>query len=90
MHAALVRANIPGGVNDARLKNLHEAVIPMASSAPGFVAGYWLDAVGDKGLAFVVFNDEASAKAAAPPPGADMGEGVTIESVEFHVVLGDA
>jgi hypothetical protein len=90
MHAALVRANIPGGVTDARAKNLREEVIPMVSSAPGFVAGYWTDVVDDKGFAFVVFNDEASAKAAAPPPGTDMGEGVTIEYVDFREILGNA
>lgn len=90
MYAALVRANIPGGINAVRLKNLHEQVIPMVSSAPGFVAGYWLDAVDDKGLGFVVFEDEASAKASAPPAGTDMGEGVTIESVELREILGTA
>ena len=88
MHAAVVRANIPGGVNDARIKNLHEQVIPMVSSAPGFVAGYWLDVVDDKGLSIVVFKDEASAKAAAPPIGTDMGEGITIDSVEIREVVG--
>jgi hypothetical protein len=90
MHAALVRANIPGGVTDARLKNLRGQVIPTVSSAPGFVAGYWTAVVDDKGFAFVVFKDEASAKAAAPPVGADMGEGVTIEHVEFREIVGNA
>ena len=90
MHAAVVRANIPGGVNEARIKNLTEQIVPMVSAAPGFVAGYWLDAVDDKGLAVVVFEDEASARAAAPPPGADMGEGVTIDSVEFRIVEASA
>jgi len=90
MHAALVRANIPGGNTDERLKNLREQVIPMVSSAPGFVAGYWTSVVDDKGFAFVVFSDEPSARAAAPPPGSDMGEGVTIEYVEFREILGSA
>jgi hypothetical protein len=90
MYAAIVGANIPGGVNEARIENLKTKVIPMVSGAPGFIAGYWCDAVGDKGLAFVVFKDEASAKAAAPPVGTDMGEGVTIASVEFRDVLGNA
>jgi len=88
MHAAIIRANIPGGVNDARLKNLHEQVVPRVSGAPGFKTGYWCDAVDDKGFAFVVFDDEASAKAAAPPPGADMGEGITIDTVEFREIIG--
>jgi hypothetical protein len=90
MHALLVRANVPGGVNAARLKNLQEQVVPGISAAPGFVAGYWTDAVDDKGFGFVVFQDEASAKAAAPPVGADMGEGVTIDYVEFREVIGSA
>jgi hypothetical protein len=90
MHAALIRANIPGGVTDARLKNLREQVIPTVSSAPGFVAGYWTSVVDDKGFAFVVFGDEASARAAAPPVGSDMGEGVTIEYVEFREIVGNA
>jgi hypothetical protein len=90
MHAALIRAKSPGGINDARLKNLREQVVPMVSSAPGFVAGYWTDVRDDNGFAFVVFEDEASAKAAAPPQGADMGEGVTIEYVEFREILGNA
>ena len=90
MYAAVVHANVPGGANAEHVKQLNEEVIPMVSSAPGFVAGYWLDPVDDKGLALVLFDDEASAKAAAPPAGADMGHGVTIESVEFRDVTGHA
>jgi hypothetical protein len=90
MHAAIIRANIPGGTNDARLKNLHEQVIPRVSGAPGFKTGYWCDTIDDKGLAFLVFDDEAAAKAAAPPAGTDMGEGITIGSVEFREILGSA
>jgi hypothetical protein len=90
MHAAVVTANIPGGATDARVANLKKNIVPMVSSAPGFVAGYWLEPLGDKGLSVVIFKDEAAAKAAAPPPGTDMGEGVTIESVEFRAVLGNA
>lgn len=90
MHAAVVRAKVPGGINDERLKNLREQIVPMVSAAPGFVAGYWLDAVDDEGLAVVVFEDEASARAAAPPPGTDMGEGVTIDTVEFRIVEASA
>lgn len=90
MHAAVVRVKIAGGVTDARLANLKEKIVPTISAAPGFVAGYWLDQVDDQGLAIVVFEDEASAKAAAPPVGADMGEGVTVDSTEFREVLAHA
>jgi len=90
MHAVVVRANLPGGVSDARLENLRKNIIPMVSANKGFIAGYWLEPVDDQGLSIVIFEDEASAKAAAPPPGTDMGEGVTIESVEFRAVTGHA
>jgi hypothetical protein len=90
VHAAIVRANVPDGINEARLENLRKRVVPMVSGAPGFVAGYWCEGIGDTGLSFVLFEDEASAKAAAPPVGADMGEGITIESVEFRAVLANA
>jgi hypothetical protein len=90
MHAAVVTANIPGGVSDARIENLKKNIVPMVSSAAGFVAGYWLEPVSDKGLSVVIFQDEAAAKAAAPPVGTDMGEGVTIEAVEFRAVVGNA
>jgi hypothetical protein len=90
MYGVIVTADIPGGVNEARLKNLNDNVIPMVSGSSGFKAGYWCDVVNDKGFAFVVFDDEASAKAAAPPVGTDMGEGVTIASVEFREIVGSA
>jgi hypothetical protein len=90
VHAAIVRANVPAGVNETRIKNLNEQIVPMISAAPGFVAGYWCDAIDDKAMAIVVFADEASAKSAAPPVGTDMGAGVTIESVEFRAVLANA
>ncbi len=90
MHAALVRVSIPGGVNDERLANLNDNVVPMVSGSPGFVAGYWGEVVNDEGIAYVVFEDEAAAKASAPPVGADMGAGVTVKSVDFHEVLANA
>ena len=90
MNAVVVHASLPGGVNDERLAALRDEVVPMVSAAPGFVAGYWLEPDGDDGLSIVVFDSEASAKAAAPPVGTDMGHGVTIKSVEHRAVLGHA
>lgn len=90
MHATLVTVSIKGGVNDARIKNLNDNVVPMVSGAPGFVAGYWLEVVDEHGFAFVLFNDEASAKAAAPPVGTDMGDDVIVERIDFREVLASA
>ena len=89
MHAAVVVANVDA-VTDERLKMLKEGIVPRISSADGFVAGYWLEPVDGQGLSVVVFKDEAAAKAAAPPVGTDMGNGVTIASLEFRPVLGNA
>jgi hypothetical protein len=90
LFAAAVRATVQGGVEDARLMYLRENEIPMISSAPGFVAGYWTAALDDVGIGFVLFEDEAAAKASSPPAGTDMGAGVTIESVELREVIGTA
>lgn len=86
MHAVVTTANVDA-VTDERTKNLRENIVPMVKGAPGFIAGYWLAPVDGKGMSVVVFEDEASAKAAAPAPGQDMGNGVTIASVEFRPVL---
>jgi hypothetical protein len=51
------------------------------------VAGYWTETRGNESLAFFVFEDQSSAKAAAPAPGTDAGEGVTIEHVEVRRIL---
>jgi hypothetical protein len=90
MYVAIVTANIPGGASDARLKNLREVVVPRVSASPGFVNGFWSESVNDLGVSFVFFDDETSARAAVPPVGAEMGEGVTIASVEIRKVLAQA
>jgi len=58
----------------------------MLRATPGFVAGYWTEPRDDKSFAFLVFEDEAAARAAAPAPGAAAGDRVTIEDVDFREI----
>jgi heme-degrading monooxygenase HmoA len=87
MHAVVVKVTI-GDFETAR-KGLREQVVPRASNAPGFVAGYWTrsDDGGD-GLSMIVFESEDAARAAAEQirSGAVVPETVTLESVEIREV----
>jgi hypothetical protein len=88
MYAVVV--NVAIADMDAAVAELQEQVVPMASAAPGFVAGYWVALPGGKATSIVVLDSEASAQALAanvtPPP----ESAVTVESVEFGEVVGHA
>jgi hypothetical protein len=60
--------------------------VPTLRARPGFVAGYWTEPRNDQSFAFLVFDDEAAARAAAPAPGAAAGDRVTIEGVDFREI----
>jgi hypothetical protein len=88
MHAVVVNVT----VNDfeAGLANLRGEVVPRVSQAPGFVAGYWLRPVDDKGLGVIVFESEEAARGVAdkiePPPSGE----VTLDSVDVREVVANA
>ncbi len=88
MYAVVVTVTIAD--RNAATEELRELVIPMASAAQGFVAGYWVALPGDKGMSVLVLDSEASAQGFAanvvPPP----GSAVTLESVEVGEVIGHA
>ena len=79
-----------GDEADARARNLRERAVPTLRARPGFVAGYWTEPRDDKSFAFLVFEDEAAARAAAPAPGAAAGDHVTIEGVDFREIQANA
>ena len=85
MHAVVVRVTVND--EDAGRKMLAEEVVPRASGAPGFVAGYWTRSASDNnGVSMVVFDTEDQANAAKEmiqqgPPNPDA---VTLESVEVR------
>ncbi|MCW2573460.1 MAG: hypothetical protein JWO88_3518 [Frankiales bacterium] len=89
MHAVIVDVTIKD--QEAGLETLKTQIVPMVSGSPGFVAGYWLDALDSGGHSMTLWKDEASANAAAEmvrgmPPGAP----VTIDSVTVRGVAASA
>jgi hypothetical protein len=91
VHAVLVRVTVKD--DDAGRKMLTEEVVPRASAAPGFVAGYWTRSANDQsGVSMIVFDTEDQANMAKQmieqgPPNPDA---VTLESVEVREVIESA
>jgi len=90
MHAAIVTVSIDPTQADRAEKALREEVIPMVSAAPGFVAGYWLEAAEGQATSLVLFDTEQQARRAAPPVGASPTPGVTVTGVRFQLVTASA
>ena len=89
MHAVVVKLTIDDVNRDNEL--LGEQVVPRASGAAGFVAGYWTRS-GDSGLSMVVYESEEAARAVAEQI-QSMGlpdNAVTVEGVEVREVVASA
>lgn len=87
MHAVVV--NVTVNDRDAAQRQLNEQVVPRASQARGFVAGYWVALPDGKGVSVVVFDSQDSARTMAEqlqPP----GEFVTFDSIEVGEVVANA
>lgn len=87
MYAAVVRVTVsdPEGAE----QSLREEVVPRASGAPGFQAGYWTRD-GQSGLSMLIFDSEEHARAAAEQIPAAVPEGVTFEGIEVREVVASA
>ena len=91
MHAVVVNVSIKD--RDAAEQMLRDEVVPRASQAPGFVAGYWTRSDDNRGLSMLVFESEDAANGAAQmiqsqgPPNPDA---VTFEGLEVREVLASA
>jgi hypothetical protein len=87
MHAVVVRVSISDF--EGGRAHLREQVVPRASAAPGFVAGYWTrsdDA--SNGLSMLLFESEENARAAADMiRTAPVPEAVTLQDVEVREVV---
>jgi hypothetical protein len=90
MHAALVNLTIAPNQAPAAANALTDDILPAIRSAPGFVAGYWLEPVHGHGFAFVVFETEEQARRSAPPDSNWAAPGVRINDVEFRRVAASA
>jgi hypothetical protein len=90
MHAALVTLTIDPDQAPAAAEALVNDILPMVRSAPGFVAGYWLEPADGQGFSIVLFETEQQARHTAPPVSSWAAPGVTISGVEFRRVAAAA
>jgi hypothetical protein len=79
MHAALVNVTIDPDQAPAAANALTHDILPAIRSAPGFLAGYWLEPVDGHGFSFVVFETEEQARRSAPPASNWAAPGVGIK-----------
>jgi len=89
VHAVVVKLTIDDVDRDDQL--LEQQVVPTASGAAGFVAGYWTRS-GDSGLSMVVYESEEAARAVAEQI-QSMGlpdDAVRVEGVEVREVVASA
>jgi siroheme synthase len=88
MHAVVVDVRIEDV--EASQAGLRDEVVPSVSSAPGFVAGYWIHLGDGHGHSVAVFESEEAAKAAAERVSPPSGAPVSIENVQVGEVVASA
>jgi len=67
-----------------------DGLVPQVSSAPGFVAGYWIALSEDKGTSTVVFDSAESAQGLLATMQGAEPMSVTVDSVEVGEVMAHA
>jgi hypothetical protein len=88
MHAVVSRVRIQSGHEDESLEHLRTNVLPRVQQAPGVVAGYWLAPQDGQGFAFIVFQSEEAARAAAEmAQTAPRPDSLTFDSVDVREVI---
>lgn len=90
MHAVV--ANVTIKDFDRAQRMLNEEVVPRASQAPGFVAGYWTRSEDNRGISMIVVESEEAARRVAEmiEQGPPDPEAVTLEGVEVREVVAHA
>ena len=90
MHAVVVRVTINDF--DGAQQVLEEQVVPRASGAPGFIAGYWTRGEDNSGMSMIVFESEDAANGAAQmiQSQGSPSDAVTFEDVEVRSVVAHA
>jgi hypothetical protein len=86
MYAALVTLTIARDQAQAAAGALVDDILQQVRSAPGFVAGYWLEPVDQQGFALLLFDTEEQARDAVPPATGWDAPGVTITDTEVRRV----
>jgi hypothetical protein len=87
MYAVVVKVTVHD--RDAATRALNDQVVPRASAARGFVAGYWVGLPDGKGVSVVVFDSQDAARTMAEQVQAP-GDFVTFDSVEVGEVVASA
>jgi hypothetical protein len=91
VHAVVVNVTIKDVDRAERM--LENDVVPRASQAPGFVAGYWTRSDDNRGMSMLVFESEDAANGAAQmiqSQGPPDPEAVTFEGLEVREVIAHA
>ncbi len=88
MYAAMATVSISDYEKARRV--LHDDVLPTVTDIPGFVSGHWFAPVDGKGMEILIFEteDEAQAMAEQMPPGRQINEFVTVDSIEVRELAG--
>ena len=86
MHAALMHLTIDPALAPAAAAAFTDELLPRVRTAPGFVAGYWVDPVDRQGFGFVLFETEEQARKAMPPATTWSAPGVAIVRVDVRRV----
>jgi len=90
MHAALIRLTVDPEQAPAAAEALTTDILPRVRSAPGFVAGYWLEPADGRGFSIVLFETEDQARAGVPPSSSWAAPGIDITGVELRRVAATA
>lgn len=90
MHAALITLTIDTDQAPAAAAALTNEILPRVRSAPGFVAGYWLEPVDSQGFSMILFETEDQARNSAPPVSDWSAPGVTIDGCDIRRVAVNA
>jgi hypothetical protein len=90
MYAALVTLTIDPDHAPAAARSLVNEILPTVRSAPGFIAGYWLEPADGQGFSIVLFETEEQARQTAPPASSWAAPGVAITGVDIRRVAATA
>jgi hypothetical protein len=90
VHAVLVNVTIIDV--DKAVQTLNERIVPAASQAPGFVAGYWTRSEDDRGVSMIVLDSEEAANGVAEMirSQAPDNDAVNLDNVEVREVVANA
>jgi hypothetical protein len=90
VHAVVVTVTINDF--DRGVQMLKDRIVPAASQAPGFVAGYWTRSEDNRGLSLIAVESEDAARGLAEmiQSQAPQDDAVTLESVEVREVVANA